>query len=270
MRLACWQAAVRAEDGERRLARLAEVAAHARDLGAGLLVTPEMSLTGYRTTVPEIRALADGAAELADRVARIAAANGIALVYGCPERVGSALFNTVHLVDAAGSPAATYRKTHLYGPAEQSAFTPGEVAVVQAEVEGTTVGLLVCYDVEFPELVRAHGLRGTRVLVVPSALACPWEFVAETLVPARAFENGLSVVYSNWAGPDGKVDYCGLSRVVDPYGRVRAGAPAAGEELLVADLDAAEADAARAATPYLADRRPSLYQDVAAPGRGPR
>ncbi|WP_173155480.1 nitrilase-related carbon-nitrogen hydrolase [Phytohabitans suffuscus] len=263
MRLACWQAAVRREDGERRVERLAEVAERASRAGADLLVTPELSLTGYHASPAELARVADGATVLAERAAGIAARAGLALLYGFPERSGAVTYNAVRLVDRGGALVAAYRKAHLFGPVERAAFAAGDHGVVQAGLGGLTVGLLVCYDVEFPELVRAHALRGTDLLLVPSALARPWELVAETLVPARAFESQLYVAYVNWAGSDGLDVYCGLTRVAGPDGRVRT-SPASGSDLLFADVRRDVLDEARAATPYLADRRPELYSDLTA------
>ena len=254
-RVACWQADWVAGRPHRFLDRLAVAASAAADGGAALLVTPEMSATGYHLGRARTTALAeppDG--PLADGVREIAARTGVAIVYGWPERQNDAIYNSVHLV---GETVTLYRKTHLYGEPDRSVFTAGDDLVVQARLGALTVGLLICYDVEFPETVRAHALAGTDLLVVPTALVRPWEFVARTLVPARAFEIQLFVAYVNWSGPEPD-GYCGLSRVIGPDGRLRAEA-ADGEALFFADLDHGALAAARRATPYRPDRRADLY-----------
>lgn len=261
MKLACWQIRILDEPGDEYVQGLARAAKRARAAGAELLVTPELSLTGYHTTVAGVEHAALSAARLAESAAAIAAQEGIAIVYGCPERTPEGTYNTVQLVDARGDLLAVHRKSHLYGAVEGTVFTPGEGALVQATVGDITVGLLICYEVEFPELVRAHALRGTQLLVVPSALARPWGVVARTVVPTRAFESQLYVTYVNWSGVDGRVRYCGLTRVANPHGQVST-APERGDELLLADIDPAEITSARQRTPYLADRRPELYQDL--------
>ncbi|MFK3983767.1 carbon-nitrogen hydrolase family protein [Micromonospora sp. NPDC050397] len=261
-RVACWQPEWVTSRSHRDefLDRLARIAAGAADGGATLLITPEMSATGYhlgRTRTAELAEPADGA--LADGVRAIAERTGVAIVYGWPESTGEGIYNSVQLVDADGTVAARYRKTHLYGQVDRSVFVPGEQLVVQARIGSLTVGLVVCYDVEFPETVRAHALAGTDLLVVPTALVRPWEIVARTLLPARAFESQLFVAYVNWysSGPEG---YCGLSAVAGPDGRRRADAAGiVGETLLFADLDHAALETARLATTYLLDRRPDLY-----------
>lgn len=238
---------------------LEKTAADAAAQGARLLVTAELSLTGYALgdRVADLAETADGPS--AERVAGIAARHGIAIVYGFPERAGAAVHNTARLVTPDGAAPTDYRKTHLFGGFERAAFTPGDTPVVQADLDGLRIGLLICYDVEFPEAVRAHALAGTQLLVVPTALMRPYEFVAQTLVPARAYESQLHLAYVNRCGAEGEYHFAGLSCLVGPDGAVRARA-GTGEELLLADVDPGLIAAARAETPYLADRRPELYR----------
>jgi predicted amidohydrolase len=261
MRLACWQAVAPEGDVTEHLQRLATAASQACAAGADLLVTPELSLTGYRPGVRGRARTGQEIDELVDRATRIAADTGIALVYGYPERTAHGVYNTVHLVDGTGGLVAVYRKNHLYGSFERSAFTAGTQHPVQGRIGGLTVGLLICYDIEFPEMARAHALGGTNLLVVASALERAYKFVPATMVPTRAFENQFYLAYVNWAGFDRQTHYCGLSRVVDPHGRVNT-APEAGDHLLLADVDPVEIDAARSTTSYLTDRRPALYHDL--------
>ncbi|MFJ5219104.1 carbon-nitrogen hydrolase family protein [Streptomyces sp. NPDC088354] len=229
--------------------------------GARLLVTSEMFATGYALgeAVPALAEASDG--PTAGRIARIAAAYGLGIVYGYPERDGDDVFNAAQLIGPDGERLANYRKAHLFGDFERARFTPGDEAVVQAELDGTRIGILICYDVEFPEMVRAHALAGTELLAVPTALMRPYEFVPQTLVPARAYESQLHVAYANRCGPEGEFDFAGLSCLAGPDGAVRARAGTT-EELVVADADPAVLRAVREETPYLADRRPELYRSL--------
>lgn len=241
------------------LPALDDAARRAAARGARLLVTPELSLTGYALgdRVAGLAEPADGPSARA--VGGIAATHGVAVVYGYPERgADGAVHNSAQLVAPDGSRLANYRKTHLYGPYETARFAPGAELPVQAGLEGVRVGLLICYDVEFPEAVRAHALAGTELLLVPTALMRPYETVARVLVPARAFESQLHIAYANRAGREGEFDFAGLSCLASPDGSVpvRAGA---GDELLVADADSTLVRESRARNPYLTDRRPELY-----------
>ncbi|MFF2410832.1 carbon-nitrogen hydrolase family protein [Streptomyces sp. NPDC058092] len=233
-------------------------AQRAADAGARLLVCPELFLTGYAigADVPRLAEPADGPSARA--VAEIAARSGLAVLYGYPERAGEDIFNAAQLIGPDGAALANYRKTHLFGCFEQEWFTPGEQPVVQAELDGVRIGIMICYDVEFPENVRAHALAGTGLLLVPTAVMHPFQFVAESVVPVRAFESQLYVAYVNRTGPEGEFEFAGLSCLAGPDGTVRARA-GRGEELVIGEVDPAFLSASRAANPYLRDRRPGLY-----------
>ncbi|APC37062.1 carbon-nitrogen hydrolase [Nocardiopsis dassonvillei] len=243
------------------LDRLAERARAAADAGARLLVGPEMSLTGYNLDPGLLARLAephDG--PLSEAVTAIAADTGVAIVHGFPERADGAVYNAVQLVDSNGD-RRTYRKTHLFGDLDRGAFSPGAEPVVQADLDGIRVGLLVCYDVEFPEAVRAHALAGTELLLVPTALMLPFTEVAERIVPVRALENQIHLAYVNRCDAEGDLRYAGLSALVAPDGSetLRAGP---GEEFLVGDVDPDALARARREQSYLDDRRPALYRTL--------
>ncbi|MFF4602470.1 carbon-nitrogen hydrolase family protein [Streptomyces sp. NPDC001339] len=226
--------------------------------GAGLLVTSEMFLTGYAIgdDVPRLAEPADG--DAARAVAEIAVRHGLAVAYGFPERDGGTVYNAVQLIGPDGRRLAAYRKTHLFGCFEREWFTPGDQPVVQAELGGLRIGLMICYDVEFPENVRAHALAGTDLLLVPTAQMHPFQFVAESLLPVRAFENQMYIAYVNRTGPEGEFEFVGLSTLAGPDGVARARA-GRGEELVFADADPEFLAASREHNPYLRDRRPGLY-----------
>jgi nitrilase len=269
MRLALYQgpppvAAPPAEARDGYVEALARAAATAASFGAELLVTPEMSTSGYNIGAA-IEALAqprDGAVH--ERLAEVARDNDLAIVYGYPERAGDAVYNALRAVDSAGRVLADYRKCHLFGELDRAHFTPGDEPVVQFVLGGTRIGLLTCYDVEFPETVRAHALAGADVVVVPTGLMTPYDDIATVLLPARAMENQVFVVYVNRCGTEGDLTYCGASCVVGPDGRdlVRAGTD---EILMYADIDASVLAASRADYAYLADRRPELYTALTEP-----
>lgn len=258
MRTALLQSSGRPGSVVENLKVLDEAAGRAAAGGAGLVAAPEMFLTGYAIgdDIARLAEPADG--DSADAIAEIAGRHGVAVVYGYPEREGETVYNSAQLISADGTRLANYRKTHLFGCFERDHFTPGEQPVVQAELNGLRVGLMICYDVEFPENVRAHALAGTDLLVVPTAQMHPFQFVAESVVPVRAFENQMYVAYVNRVGPEGEFEFVGLSTLAGPDGiaRTRAGR---GEELVLADADPDFLAASREANPYLKDRRPGLY-----------
>ncbi|RLV10387.1 carbon-nitrogen hydrolase [Streptomyces griseocarneus] len=259
MRIACQQAACGTSGLADSLGRLRQAARQAAEAGAELLVAPEMSIGGY-PLLPANLAEASGPVDgpQCAEVSAVAREFSIALVHGWPETDGDRLHNSARLVSPEGDTLAVYRKAHLYGRGERAMFAPGEQGVVQASYRGLTLGLLVCYDVEFPEAVRAHGVAGTDVLLVPTGLMRPWEFVARTLVPARAFESQLYIAYANWSGSHGGIGFAGHTTFAAPDGTTQA-LPGEGEGLLIADVEPGVLRRARAATTYLSDRRPELY-----------
>ena len=233
------------------------------EIDADLVVTAEMSTTGYHigARTHELAEPADG--PTAARMSAWARRTGTALAYGYPETDGEHVYNSVQLIDATGNRLANYRKTHLFGELDKAWFTPGDEPVVQADLGGLRIGLLICYDVEFPELVRAHALAGTELLVVPTALMSPYELVADTLVPARAYESQLFVAYANRCDTKQELTYCGRSCVVAPTGEVLARA-GAGPEVVTADVTRDALAASRLENTHLADRRPELYRGTTA------
>lgn len=239
------------------LAAIDAAAAAAARRGARILVSPELSATGYNLgpRLPALAEPADGPLERA--LAQIARRRRIALVYGYPEREGSRLYNATTALDRDGAVLARYRKTHLFGALDEP-FTSGSRLVIQFELDGFRCGLLTCYDVEFPEAARAHALAGTGWLIVPTGLMHPYAQVADVLIPARALESQLFLTYANRVGSEGDVEFCGRSCVIAPDGAVLA---RGGElpALLFAELDPAQAARSRARFTYLADRRTDLY-----------
>lgn len=249
-----------AADRVANLALLERTAAQAAADNARVLVTPEMFLTGYHLGPAAISVMAESAdGPSAAEVADIARRHGVAILYGYPERSGDVVYNAVQLIDRDGSRLANYRKTHLFGEVDRQAFASGDTLVVQVELAGFVVGLLICYDVEFPEVVRAHALAGTEVLLVPTANMRPLEHVTTRIVPARAIESQMFIAYVNRVGLERDFEYYGESRVIAPDGRELASAddcPA----LIFADLSHEDLAASRGLNPYLADRRTDLYK----------
>ena len=260
MRVAIYQCRPRPGEVAANLDRLARAAGDAAAQGAQLLLCPEMFLTGYNIGGRAVRQLAenrDGASALA--VAKIAREARLAILYGYPERdAKDVIYNAVQLVGSDGSALANYRKTHLFGDLDRSMFSASAAPSPVLEVGGWRVGLLICYDVEFPENVRRLALAGADLILAPTANMVPYEVVAATIVPARAYENQVYLAYANYCGSEGEIEYCGLSCLAAPDGTdvARAGH---GEALIVGELDRERLAASRRINTYLADRRPELY-----------
>jgi predicted amidohydrolase len=117
------------------------------------------------------------------------------------------------------------------------------------------LGLLICYDVEFPEYVRRLAIAGAQAVLAPTALPASdhVEVIARKMIPVRAFENQVFVAYVNHCGADPKGSYAGLSGIAAPDGTMLAAAEASGEALLVADLDVGAYRKSAEQNPYIGD-----------------
>jgi predicted amidohydrolase len=264
MHIAVLQTEGRGTDIDANLRLLADTARAAATRGASVLVTPEMFLSGYNIPTDALRACAqrrDG--EALERISGIARQYALSLVVGYPERDGSLIYNSALLVDALGRQRINHRKSHLFGDVDRRVFHPGDGAVELCALEGFSVGLLICYDVEFPETVRALALAGADLVIVPTALMHPYAFVPRHMIPTRAYENQLFMVYANRCGREEDLIYQGLSCIVGPDGEdlARAGD---GEALVAARVERDALAPSRALNSFLADRRPRLYRSLVA------
>lgn len=231
-----------------RLANLEEAIA---DQQLDLVVCPELFMSGYNvgSQLHELAETADG--PFAQRVAELAQQAGTAICYGYPERDGETVYNSALVVSAAGHVLANHRKLAIPPGFEQNFFASGD-QLTRFELGGIKCALVICYDVEFPETIRAACTAGAEIIIIPTALGTQWDQVAHRVVPARAFENGCYALYANHAGSEGDITYAGASCIVGPDGRDVA---RAGEEpqLVTATLEAARVAAARQRLPYLSD-----------------
>ena len=184
---------------------------------------------------------------------------GIHLVAGSVACLrGEKVYNTACVFDRTGTCIARYDKTHLFSPmGEHEFFTPGD-HVCRFSLDGHHCGLIICYDIRFPELTRAMTVQGLEMLFVVSQ----WPDVRiphlQVLTRARAIENQMFLACCNACGEAGDTRYGGCSAVVDPWGQVLAQA-GAGPEIVTADCDFGITDRIRQSMHVFADRRPELY-----------
>jgi predicted amidohydrolase len=237
------------------LRRLDGICASAVAQGVEVLVTPEMFMSGYAITRPEVVRLAEDAGGPTEAaVAEIARRHGLAIVYGYPERApGGAAYNAATMIGPDGVVRGRHRKVHLFGDVDRGQFVANPDRPATFDFDGTRVGMLICYDVEFPESVRHLTVNGATAVLVPTANMIGCEVVQDILVRARAYENNCGLVYANYCGADDGFEYNGLSMICGPRGEVLARAGVRGEELVIADLPG------KSTGTYLADRRGDLY-----------
>jgi predicted amidohydrolase len=217
--------------------------------GVDLIAFPELFLGGYR--IRDVRPVGE---DILARIGATARAAGTTVVIGGCEQVDGGFANSAFVLDRSGELAGIYRKSHLFG-SERGAFVPGgELEPIAAG--GRRLGLLICFDVEFPEAARTLVLRGADVLVTISANMAPFGDDHHAFVLARALENERPHLYVNRTGGESGADFVGRSMAVDADGRVLA---AAGLEPATLEVDVPPAGRRDERTRYLAQRRPELY-----------
>jgi len=242
------------------LQRIDHYAKVAADSGSDLLLLPEASVTGYNISLDAAKHMAerrDG--EAFNKIAAIARRNHIAIVYGYIEQDGDVLYNSTQFIDEAGESIGHYRKTHLWGDLDRQLFQQGETFEPLVNYKNWKIGLLICYDVEFPETVRHHALSGADLILIPTALMHPWDFVATHVTRVRAAENQVYLAYANYCGVENSLEYAGKSCIAGPDGDALAHADT-DEALLCATLTKQAISDIRKSLPYHRDRRESLYE----------
>lgn len=256
---ACWQLEVAARSPEEHLERLEATLGILRERAVRLLLLPEMWLCGFSWR--DLRALALGTPRIVECWQAWCRRNSMVLVGSMPEVDNANLYNTSFVVDADGELAGRYRKTHLFSPhGEHLRFAPGQEAVV-CDTQVGRVGVLICYDLRFPELCRRMALDGAQLVCVsalwPSVRIGHWEL----LLRARAIENQLFILGCNGWGADGDLVYGGRSAIVSPTGECLAG-EREGESCIEGVIDLDEIDSFRRLIPCWNDRRDDLYGNL--------
>lgn len=246
--------------------------------GARLVVLPELVTSGYVfADLAEARAKAEPVDGPTVRLlADLSAEHGIVLVAGfCEVSEGERPYNSLAVLDR-GELVAVYRKTHLWGT-EKDMFALGHEPAPVVDTSVGRVAAMICYDLEFPEMIRDVALRGAQIVVAPSNWPTnsppPGERAPEVVkAQAGAAVNRVFVVVCDRWGSERGVDWIGGSVICDVEGYPVAGPADGGEDLLLAELDLSRADD-KVVGPYneaFSDRRPELYGLSVAPVPSPR
>ena len=239
------------------------LAAQAAEQGADLLLLPELWATGYNLArATEYAAALDGG--------HFALMAGLAQAHQLYV-AGTALeanpdgkpFNTAALYGPDGHCVGAYRKVHLWAPlGEVEHLTPGD-SIPAFDLPWGRVAMAICYDLRFPELWRRLAGAGAQLVLIPAEWPVRRVEHWRLLLRARAVENQLFVAGCNRAGADADGEFGGHSAVVDPWARVPAEAGSEAE-LLVTTIEMDEVGRARRLFPFLADRRPEVYNQQGA------
>jgi 5-aminopentanamidase len=267
VRIACAQLAPRVAHAEENRRLAAEAVRSAVSAGACIVVLPELVTSGYVFESPEeARSLAQPVEDALEEWI-LAAARGEAVVIGGFAELGEdgGVFNSAAVVGPEGI-HAVYRKTHLWDR-EKLCFQPGGEPPPVVDTPFGRIGLAVCYDLYFPELMRGLALAGADLIAVPANLPLfprpkgerPVEIA---LAQATAHVSKVWLALCDRAGSERGVDWTGASCIVDPDGFLAAGPVkdhAIGIISAECDLDRARNKAWGERNDVVGDLRPELY-----------
>ena len=260
MKVACLQMDMLLAKPEENFSHAAELVKQAMKDKPDVLVLPETWNTGFFPR-ENLQALCDRDGSRVRQVfGALAAQYQVNIVAGSVSNLRDGrVYNTAMVFDRTGVCIASYDKTHLFTPmGEDNYYTPGD-RLCSFTLDGVKCGLIICYDVRFPELTRSLTLPGLDMLFVVSQWPKVRTFHLRSLTTARAIENQMFLVCCNSCGTAGQTVYGGNSAIIDPWGETVALAGET-EEILTADCDLQILTNIRGSIPVFRDRRPSLYK----------
>jgi predicted amidohydrolase len=259
---------------DRNLERVERALMDAAHAGAQLAVLPEAALTGYsygsldEAMPPARRAKALGE----DRLSTLAQEHHMAVICGSLEPEHDEIYNVAYVLASDGR-RFRYRKTHLPFLGIDRFATPGPDAPAVYELEGMRVGVLICYDLRFPEAARVCALEGADLIALPTNWPVGVEFHPDLFAPSRAAENHCYVLACDRVGTERGTTFLGRSVLIDYNGQPLAVASDVEEELLLGEIDPEGARATHVRRipgehewDTIADRRPGLYDRLLSPG----
>ena len=246
---------VKQGDVDANLAYVREALARVAAQGANLAVLPEMWSSGF--SYKNLNELALRTQGIVDELLELSGRYKLVIIGSMPEPNGDKVFNALYVIDN-GTLAGVYRKMHLFSLlGEERAFSGGD-SWLCAETSLGKVGVLICYDLRFPELARRLAVEGAQVICIPAQWPKPRQEHWRTLLRARAMENQLFIVACNACGIIGKLDFFGMSMIIDAKGEVL-GEAGEGEGEIIASLDMQVMTDWRAQIPCFNDRKPECY-----------
>jgi 5-aminopentanamidase len=222
-----------------------------------LVVCPELFISGYGSfeKILQYGETSDG--KYANKVASLAQKTCTAIIYGYPEISDDRLFNSAQLFDSKGISIANHRKKMLPPTADESKiFTPGQDSSI-ISINGIKIAIVICYELEFPELIRELALQDVQLIICPTGQSSNWPAAALHNCRTRAFENGIFIAYANSTGRLNDINFIGESKIIGPDGIDLVNAKL-GEKLICAEINIDDILLVREKLPYLNDSR-KLY-----------
>ena len=247
-------------------ANLEKMAKHIGKTKADMYVFGELTICGYHVK-DELRDIAETVNGPSIKYMKeLAKKNKCYIVFGMPLKnstVKGLINNSAILIHPNGK-VDTYNKWFLptVGPFEEKIFFDEGENLKICDTKFGKIGLIVCYDIFFPELCRAYALLGADIIICISATPSVTRKLFETLIPARAVENTVFFIYVNLVGTQENLVFWGGSQIYDPLAKLIYKAPYFKESVKVCDIDLKQMEFSRAVRPVLRDIKSEIYQDL--------
>lgn len=258
-------------DKEGNLRRMRDIVRRTR---GKIVIFPELSLTGYLPRDDLFRQAETMNGPTVKSVLRLAKTTKKDIVFGCPmrdDRVPGLVYNSCLLATGKGR-LFRYDKMYLptFGPFEEKVFFAEGRSAVVGDGLYAKLGLMVCYDMFFPELAKLETLMGAQIVVNISAAPTTSRPFFRRVMPARAIENGVFVAYCNLVGVHGSLVFSGGSVLLSPRGEEIVRAKDLEEDVVEAQIDLSDIDVSRRFRPTVRDTRVELLEEIGSMMKGER
>ncbi|MEM2911183.1 MAG: carbon-nitrogen hydrolase family protein [Candidatus Bathyarchaeia archaeon] len=265
-KIALAQISCKRGDKKANIQKMKEYTKKAKEQNAELVIFPELSLTGYviRDEIYELAEKIPGPST--NTMEKLAKEIDMYIIFGMPElseKTEATVYNSAVLIGPQGF-IGKYRKIHLPTHSvfeEKRYFRPG-YTVDAFETKLGKIGLIICYDIFFPEISRLTRLKGAKLIVCISASPAVRRTFFETLTAARALENAAFLAYVNLVGIEDGLQFWGGSRLIGPNGNVIAKLAYDEENILVNEVDYADIRPVEIFIPTLRDLRPEIFDKL--------
>jgi predicted amidohydrolase len=258
MRISIIQMDIRLGDPKYNYSHAIELMGKALTDKPDVIILPEMFNTAYAFDVIDSVADIDGKGLIESFIPFIKSSKVNIVAGSISDFREGALYNTAYVFDRAGSVICRYDKVHLFGLMDEDKFLKAGEKLGYFEMDKVPVGVIICYDLRFPELTRSLALKGAKILFIPAEWPKPRLNHWRTLQIARAIENQMYVVSCNRVGEKASDVFFGHSMVIDPWGEVILEMDE-NEDIKTVDIDLSTVDDVRKRIPVFKDRRPDIY-----------
>jgi predicted amidohydrolase len=233
---------------------------------ADLMIFPEMFLTGYRIRDRTLELAEPINSDLIKQLSSAAKKNKCALIFGMPERDAiqrGRIFNTAVFIDKLGK-INQYRKFYLvnFGPFEDKRYFHEGLKLPILKVDDIKLGIIICYDIYFPELTKMYALQGVDLIVCISAAPTVTRQFFEMVIPARAVESTVFFAYVNLIGAEKNMTFWGGNTVVNGRGKQLVKGKYFKEDDVEVEIDPSELEFVRANRPTLRDSRIEVFKAI--------